>query len=44
LKKGEAAVSENLPSCYEALVAKEIFPLKELDLLKAWIESLNRKN
>jgi hypothetical protein len=44
LKKGEAAVSENLLSCYEALVAKEIFPLKELDLLKAWIEALNRKN
>ena len=36
LKKGEAAVSGNLLSCYEALVAKEIFPAKELDLLNAW--------
>jgi hypothetical protein len=44
LKKGEAAVSENLLSCYEALVAKEIFPLKELDLLKAWMEALGCKS
>lgn len=40
LKKGESAVSENLLSCYEALVGKEIFPSKELDLVKAWTEAL----
>jgi hypothetical protein len=40
LKKGEAAVSENLLSCYEALVAKDIFPSKELDLLKAWLKAI----
>jgi hypothetical protein len=37
----EGAVSENLLSCYEALVQKEIFPFKELDLVKAWMGALN---
>jgi hypothetical protein len=40
LKKGEGAVSENLLSCYEALAQKEIFPVKELDLVKAWVTAL----
>jgi hypothetical protein len=40
LKKGEAAVSENLLRCYEALVVKDIFPPKELDLVKAWVSAL----
>jgi hypothetical protein len=40
LKKGETAVSENLLICYEALVQKEIFPFKELDLLKAWVSAV----
>lgn len=40
LKKGELAVSENLLACYDALVAKEIFPPKELDLVKAWVDAL----
>ena len=40
LEKGEPAVSANLLSCYEALVGKEIFPSKELDLVKAWTEAL----
>lgn len=40
LKKGESAVSENLLTCYEALVQKEIFPSKELELVKAWVEGL----
>ena len=44
LKKGETAVSENLLSCYEALVARDIFPSKELELVKAWVEGLNRKS
>ena len=38
LQKGEAAVAENLLRCYEALVAKEIFPKKELELVNAWIQ------
>jgi hypothetical protein len=41
LKKGDGAVSENLLSCYEALVQKEIFPFKELHLVKAWMGALN---
>jgi hypothetical protein len=40
LQKGEAAVAQNLFRCYEALVAKEIFPQKELVLLKTWIEAI----
>ena len=44
LKKGEGAVSENLLSCYEALVAKDIFPSKELELVKAWVEALGFKS
>jgi hypothetical protein len=40
LKKGELAVSENLLSCYEALVAEDIFPAKELELVKAWMGAL----
>ena len=39
LKKGESAVSENLLRCYEALVAKDIFPTKELDLVQAWLKA-----
>jgi hypothetical protein len=42
LKKGEGAVSENLLICYEALVAKDIFPAKELDLVQAWMGALNQ--
>jgi hypothetical protein len=44
LKQAEEAVSENLLTCYQALVQKEIFPAKELDLVKAWVEGLNRKS
>lgn len=40
LKKGELAVPENLLSCYEALVAKEIFPAVELDLVSGWLSAL----
>lgn len=42
LKKGEAAVSENLLRCYEALVSKQIFPDKELDLVKAWLHAIRK--
>ena len=40
LESGELHVAENLIRCYEALVAKGIFLAKELDLVKAWVESL----
>ena len=40
LKKGEAAVSENLLSCYEALVSKKIFPAKEMELVEAWLKAI----
>jgi len=40
LKKGELAVSENLLGCYVALVAKEIFPAKELHLVNAWLNAI----
>jgi hypothetical protein len=40
LKPGKKAVSENLFKCYEALVKHDIFPGKELALLKAWLADL----
>jgi hypothetical protein len=40
LKPGKLAVSENLHRCYETLVQHEIFPAKELALLKAWLADL----
>jgi hypothetical protein len=42
LQKGEAAVAENLLRCYEALVSKQIFPVKELDLVKAWLHAFRK--
>jgi hypothetical protein len=39
LKSGEVAVAENLLRCYEALVAKGIFPSTELDLVRAWVNA-----
>ena len=46
LKKGLENVSENLRTCYEALVELRFFPEKELDLVDTWIsdfKGLNRK-
>jgi STELLO glycosyltransferases len=40
LKPGRKAVSENLRRCYEALVQHDVFPRKELALLKAWLADL----
>lgn len=37
LDSADSAVSANLIRCYEALIAKEIFPHKELGLIKAWV-------
>jgi hypothetical protein len=41
LKPGVKSVSENLMSCYESLVAENIFPRKELRLVKAWLADLS---
>jgi hypothetical protein len=41
LKKGPKAVGENLLRCYEALVVQDIFPKKELRLVRAWLRDLD---
>ncbi len=40
LKPGSGAVSDNLLSCYEALVMKQFFPKEELSLVEAWISDV----
>lgn len=40
LGRGAGAASDNLMTCYEALVAAGFFPKKELGLVKAWIRDL----
>ncbi len=40
LGKGIDGVSHNLRSCYEALVGKEFFPEKELELVNTWLKDL----
>ena len=40
LEHGPEATGENLVRCYEALVAEDIFPKKELRLVKAWLHDL----
>ncbi|MBN8555145.1 MAG: DUF288 domain-containing protein [Deltaproteobacteria bacterium] len=40
LKSGAEMVSENLISCYEALVKSGHFPQDEMELVKAWTEDL----
>lgn len=40
LSAGGESVAVNLSRCYEALVAAEIFPAKELDLLGVWLRDL----
>ena len=40
LKTGIENVPSNLRSCYEALVAGNIFPEKELELVNAWIDDV----
>jgi hypothetical protein len=42
LKQGRDAVSANLLACYELLVARGVFPEKELDLVRAWVEDMRR--
>ena len=41
LKAGAGNVGENLLACYEALTAKNFFPAKELDLVRAWLEDFH---
>lgn len=40
LKTGTEEVAGNLRRCYEALIAEQIFPEKELALVDAWIEGI----
>ncbi len=40
LKAGTDEVASNLRRCYEALIAEQIFPEKELALVDAWLEGI----
>jgi hypothetical protein len=40
LAPGERAVSDNLITCYKALVMADLFPEKELELVDAWLVGL----
>jgi hypothetical protein len=40
LKSGKDYVSQNLRQCYQALIAEQIFPEKELALVDAWLEGI----
>lgn len=42
LASGPEAVGENLLHCYAALVKEQIFPKRELTLVKAWLRDLAR--
>jgi hypothetical protein len=42
LEPGSGHQGENLRSCYEALVAREFFPEKELTLVNAWLSDLEK--
>lgn len=41
LESGQDAVAANLTYCYQALVEKEIFPEKEMDLVTRWCEDVS---
>ena len=43
LSPGEESVASNMRVCYEALIAKGIFPEKELELVDAWLSDLGRE-
>jgi hypothetical protein len=40
LEAGGDAVARNVLRCYEALVRREVFPAKELRLVRAWVKDL----
>jgi hypothetical protein len=42
LKRGQASAGENLLRCYQLLVLENIFPEKELRLVKAWLADLEK--
>jgi hypothetical protein len=42
LSPGLENITANLYRCYEALIEGEYFPAKELDLVTAWIDDINR--
>lgn len=42
LEAGNDEVANNLVRCYESLVSHEIFPEKELPIVKAWIDDVNQ--
>lgn len=44
LRTGLDAINGNMLACYEALVKMEFFPAKELDLVSAWLDDLDRVN
>ena len=41
LKEGLGSVSENLMTCYQALVENQIFPEDEVPLLECWLKDLS---
>jgi len=41
LERGREAASGNLVHCYEALIRREVFPAKELRLVRAWVKDLD---
>jgi hypothetical protein len=41
LRSGSEYVAQNLRTCYEALVAANFLPAKELELLDAWLDDLS---
>jgi STELLO glycosyltransferases len=42
LQPGPNSAARNLLKCYETLVARSVFPSQELDLVRAWLEDLER--
>ncbi|MDB6057519.1 MAG: hypothetical protein JWO95_1363 [Verrucomicrobiales bacterium] len=40
LKSGSEAIPENMLKCYELLIERGVFPAKELDLVRAWLEDV----
>lgn len=40
LRPGPTAIPDNLIRCYETLISADLFPAKELDLVRAWLADL----
>ena len=41
LRSGTEHLNDNLLSCYEALIAREVFPDKELPLVESWLRDVD---